>query len=90
MAFSTSNLVVQAQGNCWMTSGTWSGAVGDADGTLGVQGALVLHAVFNDNSTSGGPIQPVPWSYTASGQVSTVTVANRKAVTNGTFVVWSR
>lgn len=90
MAFAASQIRVEPIGSAWLTSGKWTGAVGDTTGTVKVPGALVLGAQFSHNLASGGPVQVVPWSYTAGTNPSTVTIHNGSTVTAGQFFIISR
>lgn len=90
MAFATSNVRVESLGHSWLTTGTWTGAVGDAAGTLTVPGQQVLSGKFDTNLSSGGPTAPVAWSFSASNGVSTVSVYYHQTVTDGKFAIISR
>ena len=87
MAFATSNVKTMGLGGAWLTIGSWTGAQGDAAGTFTVQGGVVYEAKFSPNKASGGPGQTAPWSYTTSGGINTVTVANEDTVTAGKFYI---
>ena len=86
MAFATSNIRKGTCGDLKITAGNWTGSVGDASGTITVEGSQVYSVVFTTNDTTG-PSQVVPYTYTVSGAVATVTVHNREAVSGGTFVI---
>ena len=90
MAFATSQLRTEPIGASWLTTGKWTGSVGDAAGSISVPGALVLGAQFSVNQSSGGPVEYVPWSYTAGTNPSAVTVYNKETVTAGQFFIISR
>lgn len=89
MAFSATNVQTARFGNLKVTYGDWSCALGDTAGTVGVEGGRVYDAVFNTNTASGQipPAGALNWSYTTSGDVSTVTVNNQIAATGGTFLI---
>ncbi len=89
MAFATSNIRKGTCGDLKVTAGNWSGIVGDASGTLAVEGTQVYHVAFETNDTTG-PSQKVPVTWTVSGSVTTLTVHNRELTnptTSGTFCV---
>lgn len=90
MAFATSNTQKSYFGNLKVTYGQWSGAVGDAAGTIGVEGGNVWIALFVSQDSSGAyNLAPVKYSVSTSGAVSTVTVYNLAATTNGRFLIIS-
>ena len=86
MAFATSNVgkVPLGQGR-WVTTGLWTGSVGDATGTLTLTGAKVYGFQFWSNAS--GSYVMAPASYTVSGNLITLTVENIAGVTDGTFFV---
>jgi len=87
MAFATTNVRKSAFGDLKVTAGDWSGAMGDASGTVVVEGGRVYLADFNTNDTTG-PNQKVPTTWpAASGSTTTVTVHNRETVSIGTFII---
>ena len=89
MAFATSNVKKSIFGNMKVLVGNWSGAAGDAPGTVQVEGGQVYLANF-DPQTSSGPTQlRVTTSPSGTTGVVTVTVANNATVTSGTFIVIS-
>lgn len=67
-------------------SGTWSGAAGDAAGTMSI-GGIVVNAQFmkfdNDNTFQ---ILPRPMSSVTSG-ITTLTINNQDNVTTGYFTI---
>lgn len=86
MPFSTSSVSKQGLGNGrYLTTGDWSGAVGDATGTVTLTGANVYGFQFWSN-VAGGYVQAAA-SYTVSGNLITFTVENVSAITDGTFFV---
>lgn len=84
MAFGTSNIRKGLAGDLKLTAGNWSGAKGDASGTIAVEGSQLYGAQFLCNSSSG-PVQSVPYTWSVSGSVITITVHNRETVTGGNF-----
>ena len=88
MAFATANVKRSVFGNMKVTCGDWTGAVGDAAGTIGVEGGRVYLAQFSiqdtDSPTAG---VSVPVSTSGTSGVVTVTVYNHEDVTSGRFVI---
>lgn len=88
MPFSTTvRHSINLGGGLIMTVGDWSGAYGDAAGTIAVSGGYVVATLFfnmdNDNTTQIFP----KVSLSTSGSVTTLTVQNQDAVTTGRFVI---
>lgn len=91
MAFATTNVrVAPGPDQSYVTTGSWTGEVGNAAGTIKVPGARLLKAVFWPNLASGGPSEVIYG--TGSGVLPiTVTVAEHKnTVTAGTFEITSQ
>lgn len=87
MAFATSNLRRGTCGDLKVTAGDWTGAIGDASGTIVVEGGRVYQADFNTNDTNS-PNQKIPTTWpAASGSTTTVTIHNRETVATGTFII---
>lgn len=86
MAFATSNVRKGTAGDLKITAGSWTGSAADASGTIGVEGSQIYFAVFTTNDPTG-PWQFVPYTWTVSGAVSTLSVHNRETVTAGTFII---
>jgi len=87
MPFATANVQRTTLGNLKVIYGDWSGAVGDDNGTIGVEGGRVYLAKFsNQDSQSPADNDPVT-TVSVSGAVATITVNNRDAVTNGRFII---
>jgi len=86
MAFATANVRKGTAGDIKITAGDWTGASGDASGTFPVEGGRVYSVVFSTNDQTG-PYQSVPYTWTTSGAVSTISVHNRETVTAGTFII---
>lgn len=91
MAFSTSNVQSTVFGNLHVTYGQWSGAVGDAAGTITVSGGQVWLCEFVSQDSSGQYMLPTPVKYSVSGTagVLTVTIYNTAATTAGRFLIIS-
>lgn len=88
MAFATANVQRTAFGNLWATYGTWSAAVGDAAGTIAVEGGRVWSANFSSQDSSGVELmRPLQVSVSTSGNVSTVTCYTLGDVTSGRFII---
>lgn len=86
MAFATTNIQSGVFGNMKYYAGDWSGSVGDASGTITLNGARVyLPIVYNQDAASTED-RPTPVDITASGSTITVTVHNHSNVTNGRFL----
>lgn len=90
MAFATANVQSTYFGNLNVTYGDWSGAVGDAAGSLTVKGGRVYMASFTSQDTSTP--QQIAWGVTSSqsGSTTTLTINNVESVTNGRFIVISK
>ena len=86
MAFATSNVRRGVCGDLKLTAGNWTGAVGDASGTISVEGTQMYFVSFETNDTTG-PSQKVPVTWSTSGSVTTITAHNREAVSGGTFLI---
>lgn len=85
---STTEKMVNLGGGLRLVVGTWTGSVGDADGTYTVQGSrLYFYAFFNH--TSGGSFQFSPCREVAGAASGTIdiNVSNNLAVTTGRFIV---
>lgn len=66
--------------------GSWSGAAGDAAGTLAI-GGVVLSAIFSKfDSDNGTQILPRVTS-SVTGNITTLTINNQDNVTNGYFII---
>lgn len=86
MAFTTTNIQSGVFGNMKYFAGDWSGSVGDASGTITLNGGRVyLPMIYNQDAASGED-RPTPVDITASGSTITVTVHNHSNVTNGRFL----
>lgn len=88
MAFSTSNVRrCSLGGNLKLTVGDWTGAAGDAAGTLTVEAGKVYQAQFLPNVTAVAREVNVAVSPSGSSGIVTLTVYNSAAVTAGTFSI---
>lgn len=86
MAFATTNLQSGVFGNMKYYAGDWTGSVGDASGTITLNGGRVyLCEVYNQDAATTED-RPTPVDITASGVTITVTVHNHSNVTNGRFL----
>ncbi len=88
MAFATSNIRKGTAGDLKLTVGQWTGAAGDASGTMVVEGSQLYQAQFSTNDPTS-PSQVVPFTWSVSGSVITISVHNRETVTGGTFLATS-
>jgi len=92
MAFSTSNIQVSYAPPLKLFIGDWSGAAGDAAGTISIGGRYVGSLWFKNDSTSvnqqTSQIFPVVnWDGNVPG---TLTVQNQDNVTTGSFIIFTR
>lgn len=88
MAFSTSNVQSgKLFGGVNTYIGDWSGALGDAPGSITLGGGRVYLAHFEDQDATGSPVELVPCSVSVTSGVITLTVNNRNAVTQGRFII---
>ena len=88
MAFAAANVQRTSLGSMWRTYGTWSASVGDAAGSIAVEGGKVWVAHFSSQDSSGAQLMwPVKISTSTSNNVTTVTVYNLGAVTAGRFII---
>lgn len=88
MAFANSNPRKGTAGDLKLQAGNWTGSQGDASGTITVEGSQLYSAMFSTNDTTG-PNQFVPFTWTVSGSVITISVHNRETVTGGTYLAVS-
>ena len=87
MAFATTNVQGTVFGNLRVTYGDWSGAQGDAAGTIGVTGGRVYLCSFTSQDASGEYQVNSKVTISTSGAVSTVSVYNGADVTAGRFII---
>lgn len=80
----TANYKISA---CRMISGTFTHTEGDTDDTLDVAG-YVIAGIVNNVDSSGGVAVPMTYSVSRSTTtgISTITIQNNGAVTDGRFV----
>lgn len=83
MAFATSNVMAENSGSTTIVRGTWTAAVGDAAGTMTINGAA-LGAEFRSNLTTGAQQPHIHVSGLGS---STLTIYHQATVTDGRFWV---
>lgn len=90
MAFATSNVRKENAGSMKVTVGDWSAGVGDAAGTIGVEGGWVIPLFFSFDTS--GALQDVPTrvSPSTTGNVTTVTVYHIEDVTTGKFIIFHK
>lgn len=86
MAFTTSNVKTDTSGGNLVLLGEWSGAAGDASGTITLKGGRVYSALFQDQDSDFGD-RPTPVDVSVSTGTITVTVHNHNDVTNGRFKI---
>ena len=88
MAFATTNVQGgMVFGPIKIFCGDWSGLNGDAAGTITLGGGRVYLVNFQAQDSSGGPVEIPPPIVSVSGNSITLTVNNRKTVTNGRFLI---
>jgi len=88
MAFATTNIKSCSLGGAVkLTTGDWTGAVGDAAGTLGLAAGKVYGAQFLTNLTTGPQEPVIRFSPSGTAGIVTLTVNNDMAVTAGTFSI---
>jgi hypothetical protein len=89
MAFATSNVRRGVMGDLKVTAGDWTGAAGDASGTITVEGGRVYGAEISAGDATT-PSEAVPYTYAAGTNTNTVivTIHNRSLATQGRFVIW--
>ena len=87
MAFAATNVKTRGLSpSLKITTGKWTGSVGDGTGTMTLQGGVCFGGQLWQN-TAGGWVQ-APFSFTASGNLITLTVENVAPVTDGYFHVF--
>lgn len=86
MAFATSNVQAANLGSIRAFVGDWSGAVGDASGTVTLNGGRVYLCRF-ENQDADSPNEDIRADISVSSGTITVTVHNHLNVTNGRFII---
>ena len=86
MPFATTNVQRSVFGNLNVTRGDWTGASGEAPGTITVSGGRVYLAEFSIQDTDS-PTAKVSTSVSVSGFVATVSAYYHEAVTTGRFLI---
>jgi hypothetical protein len=89
MAFATANV---RRGNCGdikITAGDWTGAAGDASGTINVEGGRVYGAEISAGDATT-PTESIPYTYAVGTNTNTITVTfhNRSTTSSGRFIIW--
>lgn len=87
MAFAVSNTKLTVTGGIRVYSGKWTGAAGDAAGSIDIGSAEVISADFDPNKASGGPTEKPLVSRSVSGSTTTLSVYNKDTVTDGKFKI---
>lgn len=85
MAFATAAPELRSTGSGYCLTGTWTGAIGDANGSVTGAG-YCTDATFKTNS-SASPVAVVPVRISTTSGVWTVTVPNVETVTAGTYEI---
>ena len=84
--FATANLRRNPSGSHMTLNGTWTGSVGDTDGVLTLKRiGRVFVADFWDSSSGKTDQARVPITTSISDGTGTITIHNRKTVTQGRF-----
>lgn len=89
MAFATSNVKANYFGSLNVTTGDWSGSIGDAAGTITVKGGRVYLANFMSQDATTPQAVEFQVSSSVSGTTTTLTVNNVETVVNGRFLIIS-
>jgi hypothetical protein len=87
MAFATALVRKSVFGDLKVLAGDWTGTVGDAAGTVEVEGGKVYLAQFSIQDTDSPTQGMVPFSISTTGAITTVTVYNHETVTTGRFLI---
>lgn len=88
MAFATTNVKSASIGGALkLTVGDWTGATGDAAGSLGIAAGKVYGAQFLTNLSSGAQEADIKVSPSGTAGIVTLTVNNNTTVTAGTFSI---
>lgn len=86
MAFATANVRSGVQGSLKVYAGDWSGSVGDASGTVTLNGGRVYHCNFQ-NQDADATKEVIDPTITYSGSTITINIGNKQTVTNGVFYI---
>lgn len=86
MAFATTQVRGSTMGEKKVLTGNWSGAVGDAAGTIVVATAKLYDVDVRDFD-SAGPQERPHVTYSTSGRNTTLSIHNYKDVTDGRFTI---
>lgn len=89
MAFVTANVKSNYFGSLNVTTGDWSGSIGDAAGTISVKGGRVYLANFVSQDSTTPQAVEFQISNSQSNAICTLTVNNIETVTNGRFIIIS-
>ena len=90
MAFATTNVrSCSLGGNLRLTVGDWTGAAGDAAGTMTLAAGKVFMANFLPNVTAVAREVNIAVSPSGTAGIVTLTIYNSAAVTAGTFGIIS-
>ena len=91
MAFSTSNIQAGYSPPLKLVIGDWSGAYGDAAGTLSIGGRYVGSLWFKNDPTGTNPTTQIFPVVNWDGNVpGTLTIQNQDAVGTGSFIIFTR
>jgi hypothetical protein len=88
MAFTATNTQRTTVGHLKAIYGTFTCSIGDAAGSINVDGGRVWLASINGQDSSGAmQMHPFKISTSTSGAVTTITVYNLTGVTSGRFFI---
>ena len=88
MAFATSNVRAGSSGDRRVVTGTWTGSEGDAAGAYLIYGKVFAADFFTNKSSDSPSQQPLTsLSQNSTTGITTITVSNSEAVTDGNFRV---
>lgn len=92
MAFATTNVQVSYAPPMKIMIGDWSGAVGDAAGTISIGGRYIGSLWFKNDTTTvnAGQSQIFPTVQWDGNVPGTLTVQNQDNVTTGSFIIFTR
>lgn len=87
MAFAATNIQKNVFGSLKVTTGDWTGSVGDTPGSVTVEGGRVYLANFSIQDTDSPTTTPAPFSTSGTSGTQTISVYYHEAVTTGRFLI---
>ena len=85
MAFATTN--ARNALNLKMYAAQWTGSVGEASGTITLEGGIV-YGIICQNFDGDNPKEHPSVQYSVSGSTITVTIHNHMGVTTGSIIIF--